>query len=137
MRGYLESENVGDNGLIGSFELRSPNLVTLWAPPANKAPAPAETDPNSTAKEEPATAGLQELRLFGFIDGGFATLNKPLPEEQKRFYAWSVGAGVNAKAFDYLNGSVLVALPMTTTARSYDYTQSRDPRVLFRFWGEF
>ncbi|PZQ17164.1 MAG: ShlB/FhaC/HecB family hemolysin secretion/activation protein [Leifsonia xyli] len=137
VRGYLESENVGDNGLVGTFELRSPNLATLWAPPQDKAPTAAETDPNSTAKEAPATSGLQELRLFGFVDGGFATLNQPLPEEQSRFYAWSLGAGVNVKAFDYLNGAVLVALPMTTTARSADYTHSRDPRVLFRFWGEF
>ena len=140
VRGYLESENVGDNGLAGTFELRSPNLASLWAapPPADKAPTPAGSETDATAKEGPASASrINELRFLGFIDAGFATLNQPLPEERSRFEAWSVGAGVNVKAFEYLNGSVLVALPMTTRSGSGDYTSGRDPRFLFRFWGEF
>lgn len=137
VRGYLESENVGDNGLAGTVEIRSPNLATLWAPPQDKAPTAAEVDPNSTAQEAPASGKIQELRVFSFIDAGFATLNDPLPGERKRFDAWSVGAGVNVKAFDYVNGSLVLALPMVRQAVSSDYTSSRDPRVLFRVWGEF
>lgn len=144
VRGYLESENVGDNGLMGSFELRSPNLATLWAAPApaDKAPTPAAEGEATAPVEAPAGSPpektfLNELRLFGFVDGGFATLNKPLPEEQDKFYAWSVGAGVNFKSFQYVNGSVVLALPMRRQAVSTDYTASRDPRVLFRLWGEF
>lgn len=136
VRGYLESENVGDNGLIGTLELRTPNLATLWGAVPDKEPTPPADGAADTAKETPKTV-IDELRFFGFVDAGFATLNEPLPEEQRRFEAWSVGAGVNVKALTYLNGSVLVALPMTTSAISQDYTQSRDPRVLFRFWGEF
>lgn len=137
VRGYLESENVGDNGLAGTVEIRSPNLATLWAPPQAKAPTAAEVDPNSTAQEAPASGKIQELRVFSFVDAGFATLNDPLPSERKRFDAWSVGAGVNVKAFDYVNGSLVLALPLMRQAVSSDYTSSRDPRVLFRVWGEF
>lgn len=130
VRGYLESENVGDNGLFGSIEFRTPNLVSLWTPAPDKEPTP-------DSAPEPRFQPFDEVRLFSFVDAGFATLNDPLPEERDSFDAWSFGAGVNFKSFKYLNGSVVLALPMTTQAVSSDYTQSRDPRVLFRFWGEF
>ena len=137
VRGYIESENVGDNGLAGTVEIRSPNLATLWAPPQDKAPTAAEVDPNSTAQEAPASGKIQELRVFSFIDAGFATMNDPLPGERTRYDAWSFGAGVNVKAFDYVNGSLVLAMPMVRQPGPGDVTSSRDPRVLFRVWGEF
>lgn len=136
VRGYLESQLVGDDGLSGAVELRSPNLVSLVvsndAAQVDKGPSeePSKDTPAPTAPEK---TFLNELRLFGFVDGGVARLRQTLPEERDSFAVWSTGVGVNFKSFQYVNGSVVLAMPMTAELD----TPAHDPRVLFRLWGEF
>ncbi len=70
VRGYLESEVLGDNALIGSFELRSPSL--------------------------PKVAKIDEWRIYGFVEGGSLTLNDPLPRAAIPLPTWPAsepGAG--------------------------------------------
>jgi hypothetical protein len=76
---------------------------------------------------------FNEWRFFVFADAGIATVLEPLPEQQSKFDLWSAGAGTRLKLFNYLNGMVLVAVPMISQA----YTQAHNPRVDFRIWGEF
>lgn len=123
VRGYLESEVLGDNGIVGSVELRSPNVGALL---------------QAEMKDETGTVPLRytmfnEWRFFGFTDAGTVTVLHPLPEQQSRFDVWSYGVGSRFKILDYLNGTVVYSVPMISQA----YTQAQNPRVNFRIWGEF
>lgn len=107
VRGYLESTVLGDNALIGSFELRSPTLPAVW--------------------------GLNEWRIYGFTEGGSLTINDPLPEQTSRFNLASVGAGSRIRLLKHLNGSVDLGVPLITQADA----PAGDARVTFRLWGDF
>src|SRR5262249_35127741 len=67
VRGYLESEVLGDNGILGSLELRTPSLL-------------------STA------SGRNEWRLYFFSEGGLLGLKDTLPGQDSQFSLASIGA---------------------------------------------
>jgi hemolysin activation/secretion protein len=107
VRGYLESEVLGDNALCGTFELRTPSV--------------------------PQVLGIDEWRFYGFVDGGAATLNDPLPEQTSRFNLASIGAGSRIHLLEFLNGSVDAGVPLISQPDS----SRGQVRVTFRLWGEF
>ena len=107
VRGYLESEVLGDSALIGSFELRSPSL--------------------------PKVLGIDEWRVYGFTEGGSLTLNDPLPEQQSRFDLASVGAGSRVQFLKHFNGSLDAGVPLISQINS----QAGSVLLTFRIWGEF
>jgi len=123
VRGYLETESLGDNGVVGNLELRSPNFGDMLQ---------KETK-NETGQGPPRFTTFNELRLFGFADAGRAYVVTPLPEQTQQFDLWSVGIGTRFKFLNYLNGTVVYSLPMI----SQTYTRAHEPRLNFRFWGEF
>jgi hemolysin activation/secretion protein len=121
VRGYLESEVIGDYGLIGTFEVRGPNM--------------AEIIPTELIGEdgEKGAKLFTELRLFAFFDGGLAAIHKPLEEQESEFGLWSYGAGTRFTLFDHFDGSVTFALPMIGQGD----TKANEPRVLFNVSGSF
>jgi hemolysin activation/secretion protein len=122
VRGYLESEVLVDNGVAATAELRSPNLAAfLQALLTDEAGAPLKVKL------------FNEWRIYGFLDAAAGSINQPLPEQQTHFALWSYGVGTRVKLTDYFNGAVALAVPMKTQT----YTNAKDPRVLFRVWGEF
>jgi hemolysin activation/secretion protein len=123
VRGYLESEVLGDNGIVGNIELRSPNVGDLLQKEMK----------DGTGQGAPPFATFNEWRFFGFADAGTVTVLRPLPEQQAKFDVWSYGVGTHFKLLNYLNGTVIYSVPMISQA----FTQARDPRVNFRIWGEF
>jgi hemolysin activation/secretion protein len=125
VRGYLESEVLGDEGAVGNLEFRSPNLGEALQKQLN--------DQGLQSPLPFASATLNEWRFFAFGDAGVARSFKPLPEQQYAFNLGSFGGGARFKALDYFNGMAAVAVPMI----SQTYTQARVPRFIFRFWGEF
>lgn len=108
VRGYLEGEVVGDSGIVGSAELRTPSLVAWLG------------------------RDHTEARLFTFVEGGAAYINNPLPEQQDRFTLWSFGFGASAKAFNWLNGMIVVGIPQV----SQTPTNAGQPLFTFRVFGE-
>ena len=108
VRGYLESEVLGDSAAIGSFEFRSPSLLG-WAGEGN------------------------EWRLYVFAEGGVLTLNNPLPEQQSQFDLASIGAGSRVRIFNHFNGSLDAGLPLI----SQSPTSAGDWLLTFRLWGDF
>ncbi len=70
VRGYLEAEAVGDQGLRGSLQLASPEL----APRLN-------------------WPWLGSLSVHSFLDGGLAELRRPLPRQDSRFRLLGAGFG--------------------------------------------
>jgi hemolysin activation/secretion protein len=86
VRGYLESEVVGDDGFIGSLELRSPPWRGLV---------------------------FDELRAIGFVDGAVVRVRQPLAGETSAFDLVGVGVGLRAQLKHNLVGDVDFALPLT------------------------
>jgi hemolysin activation/secretion protein len=109
VRGYLESEVLADNGVIGSLELRSPSLAP-WV--------------GST---------VDEWRFFVFSEGGTFSIYDPLPEQQSLFTLASVGAGSRFQVLQYLNGYIDVAVPLLTGPA----TNAFAARIDFRVWAAF
>lgn len=123
VRGYLESEVLGDNGVAGNIELRSPNIGQLLQSHVK----------DETGLGAPRFTTFNDWRFFAFADGARAETLKPLPDQQSHFNLWSYGVGTRFKLFNYVNGVVAYSVPMVTQA----YTRANDPRFNFRIWGEF
>lgn len=122
VRGYLESEVLGDYGVAGTLELRTPNL----------APYLEQKLPNPTGEPIKFNA-FDDWRFFTFVDGGNARIHKPLVEQESHFDLASYGVGMRMKTLRYFNSIVFVGMPLT----SQQTTLANHPRVGFRVWGEF
>ena len=107
VRGYLESAVVGDSGVCGTLELRSPSLLS-WLGEGH------------------------ECRVFLFLDGGETTLNDPLPQQTSQFNLWSYGIGTTIKIFNHVNGEFFIGIPQVTQAPN----QANHPLFSFRLWAE-
>ncbi|WP_022973033.1 ShlB/FhaC/HecB family hemolysin secretion/activation protein [Xanthomonas maliensis] len=109
VRGYNESQALGDWGTAGQVELRSPSFASA------------------------AARLVQEARLYAFVDAGYVRIRDPLPEQRISETLVSTGLGLTLKAFAHLNSAVDVAAPLS----SPDGHKPDDITVLFRLWGEF
>lgn len=109
VRGYLESTALGDNGIFGTLELRSPSLI------------------NSTEENG------NEWRFYIFAEGGQLTLNDPLPGQETEYTLASVGAGSRFRLFNHFNGSVDAGVPLIKQS----VTDVGEVLFTIRFWTEF
>lgn len=114
VRGYLESETLGDSGILGTLELRSPYLPGLLG-------------------KTPEKTLIDDWRAYAFVDGGTLAINAPLPNQTSTFNLASVGGGTRVKLFHYLNGSVDVGVPLI----SQTSTAAHHARATFRIWVDF
>jgi len=108
VRGYYESEVIGDFGASGTIELRSPSLARIWS-------------------------GINDWRFHAFWDAGFVGIQVPLPEQTPRFRIWSTGVGTRLKAVGHFSGDLDLAFPL----RNEGLTRSYHPVVQFRVAGSF
>lgn len=123
VRGYLESEVLGDEGVVGNIELRSPDVGSMLQKQMK----------DETGQGTPHFTTFNEWRFFAFTDAGRATVLHPLPDQQSQFDVWSYGVGTRFKVFNTINGMLAYSVPMI----SQTYTRANDPRFNFRIWGEF
>ncbi len=123
VRGYLESEMLGDNGAVANLELRTPNVGGMLQNELK----------SETGDGKPRFVTFNDWRFFTFFDAGYTAIQQPLPEQVPSYVAWSYGIGTRFKSFNYLNGMVAFSVPGVTQA----YTHANSPRVNFRIWGEF
>jgi len=130
-RGYLESEALGDNGLFGTLELRSPSLLGRRKPAARAAGDGGPTPPPSDEQDAPGRS--HEWRLHVFLEGGVLTLNDPLPEQEDRFELASAGVGTRFQLWNHLNGSLDAGFPLIDQG----LTKEGDWRITFRLWTDF
>lgn len=114
VRGYLESESLGDNGAIGRLELRSPSLATL-------------------GDADWSDGTIEDWRFYVFADGALLAVLHPGAEQEDGFSLASVGIGSQIRLLDYLNGVVDLGVPLVDQSS----TKAGDPRLHFRVWGEF
>ncbi len=104
VRGYLESERLGDDGLRASLEWHSPSLASEKTP------------------------GLQEMFFLLFADAAYLRINDPLPDQQVRFNLLSDGAGLRFTALKNLKGE----LDWARARKDGAVTQSGEDRLHFR-----
>jgi hemolysin activation/secretion protein len=116
VRGYLESQAVGDSAIAGTLEVRSPSLLRWWI------------------KND-----RHEVRLLGFLDAGSVFINDPLPEQTTNFNLLSVGFGALATFMDWLNSAVYVGVPQISqgSTEADSYRPAGSPMLVFRVWAEF
>lgn len=103
VRGYVESERLGDAGFELKLELRSPPLL------------------NGERR------GVQELYGVLFADAARLKVKDALPGQASRHDLSSAGLALNAKAWDGLGASLAVAWPFTNAVE----TQAGEPRLHF------
>ena len=107
MRGYYEAEQLGDNGVSGRLEIRSPQLLDLGY--------------------------FDQFLLFGFFDQGFVRVQRALPDQRASFGMSSTGLGLRMHALAGLTAAVDVALALQSVTR----TQAGDTRLSFRVAYDF
>jgi hemolysin activation/secretion protein len=103
VRGYLEAEQAGDDGVHGTLEWRGPQ----WAAKGGK---------------------LNDLRLLAFMDGAALRVREALPGQTARFTLSGAGIGLRVQAWDDLSLAADVAWPFKDTA----YTSAGHARLGFR-----
>lgn len=109
VRGYHETEVLGDDGVMGSFEFHSPDLAFL--------------KPDS----------MDQLRFLTFVDAARAWVHSPLPGTPKLYDITSFGAGFRSQWLKHLVGELDWEYPMSNT----NYVRSGDQRLDFRVGYEF
>lgn len=109
VRGYYVSEAVGDDGVNGSIELRTPDLGPSIA------------------------AFLSNFRFLGFVDAGYARVRVPAAEQQRAFKLVSAGGGVRIQLFRLLTGEFVAGVPL----RRGPISQRGTPRYSFSLKSEF
>ena len=112
VRGYLEATALGDNGIFGTVEARSPSLI-----------GKADVSGNSA----------DEWRFHAFVDAGIVGIYDPLPGQKKRTGLSSVGMGTRLQVRKHYHGSADVAVPLIEQTNADD----GDVLVTFRGWADF
>jgi hemolysin activation/secretion protein len=98
VRGYYEGESAGDFGLMGSLELRSPNLA-----------------PRLAGIAEAKDRWLVDLSVLAFLDAGRTTVLESLPEQTERVPLLGSGIGVRLNARGGLTAALDLAVAHKTT----------------------
>ncbi|HEX4084279.1 MAG TPA: ShlB/FhaC/HecB family hemolysin secretion/activation protein [Chthoniobacteraceae bacterium] len=114
VRGYLESEVLGDDAVIFNFEARTPSLLS-WI---------KGIDPNKPS---------DEWRFYFFTDAGAASIQDPLPDQTERYSLASYGGGTRLTLLNHFNGSLDLAIPLFTQVN----TKAHNPFLTFRVWTDF
>jgi hemolysin activation/secretion protein len=116
VRGYLQSEAVADNGLLGSIELRSPSIGSWFG------------------------SFIDDWRFFAFGDSGMDWVEDPLPavvlgqpNQKSAYHLYSAGLGSRIQLFTYVSGNVDVAVPLINgpTTKAYQPVTSFSVKTEF------
>lgn len=91
VRGYLESQELGDYGVIGTVEWRSPSIA------------------------KPISKHLRECRARVFASGASLNIRNPLPRQSEDAEIYSAGMGINLATSKRLDFSLDWAVPLKTS----------------------
>jgi hemolysin activation/secretion protein len=110
VRGYLESELLGDEGAALQTELRSPPI------PRSRLPR-----------------WIDDARFLGFFDVGGTAIHNPQAGQVQSYTAASTGGGVRVHLLGHLNGEFIAAVALMPGLQ----TRTGEARGLFRLYGDF
>jgi hemolysin activation/secretion protein len=103
VRGYLESEVIGDRGYVLGVEWHTRQIAPKWS----------------------EAWGANDLHALAFVEGGSARVLDPLPGQTASFTLASSGVGLRLKTW----GSLTAALDLVQALRDAGTTRSGDKRV--------
>ncbi|MBX9964847.1 MAG: BamA/TamA family outer membrane protein [Burkholderiales bacterium] len=109
VRGYLEAEALGDDGVMGRLELRTPSFADHLGSVVNT------------------------ITAHAFLEGAELLLQNPLPGQQGRTRLSSAGLGLRARGPRNLVATADLGWPFEYTR----YTSAGDPRLQFRVAYDF
>jgi hemolysin activation/secretion protein len=109
VRGYLESEALGDQGAAMQLELRSPSIASY------------------------VSRHVDSWRFHLFFDNGTASIHRALVDQASSYTLSSAGVGTRVSLFGYLNATLEDAFLLSRGPNS----RSGSNRVLFRLYGSF
>lgn len=109
VRGYFQSEAVGDDGISGGLEVQAPSLASKLG------------------------KWVDELRLFGFMDAAYVNIRYAQPGQVSSYRLLGAGGGVRLKLLDKFFGEMTLAWPL----RDGSDTRKGDERLVFVLRGEF
>lgn len=116
VRGYLESVALGDNGVTGTIELKSPSFL----------------GPRSGKKED-GSASPSEWRVHAFADGGLLSINDGLPEQAEESTLASVGLGTELRFQEHWHALLNLGFPLLDV----DPIRRGELLLSFRLWADF
>lgn len=114
LRGYMQSEAIGDDGISADVTLSSPSLEPLVSSVIGR-------------------GVLDDWRLFVFSDSAVAWVLDRLPEQRSVFPLASIGLGSKMDLLSHFTGNVLVGMPM----RNGTATKAWHPSIEFSAVTEF
>jgi hemolysin activation/secretion protein len=109
VRGYHETEVLGDDGVMGSLEWHSPDLAFL------------------------DVAGMEQLRFLTFFDVARAWIHSPLAGTPRLYDLSSFGVGFRSQWLKHIVGELDWEYPLSNT----QYIDAGDQRLDFRVGYEF
>jgi len=104
VRGYLESNSMGDHGITGTLELRTPSFANYLSD------------------------RIADLHALAFYDAGHVRVIDPLPSQTGAFSLSSAGVGLHLKGWHGLFGS----LDYARVLRAAGQAERGDLRLHFR-----
>jgi hemolysin activation/secretion protein len=102
VRGYLDAEVLGDNGLRGRLEVHTPSVTGTGL-------------------------RLDDFYLLAFLDGAEVRVLDPLPAQTASFHIASGGIGLRMRARGHIDLAADLAYPFIDST----YTRAGDPRIQF------
>jgi hemolysin activation/secretion protein len=109
VRGYYQTQQLGDDGINLSLELHSPSLL-----------------PDSLEF-------AQDLRVLAFFDWAYLWILDPLPQQPKSYQLAATGVGLRAQWFKHFVGELDWGYPFYGQST----VEAGDPRIDFRMAYEF
>ena len=119
LRGYLQSEALGDEGYFADVQLLSPSLVPYID--------------DFVGKDWFGHDAVDDWRFFVFSDNAAAWVLDTLPGQRSVFPLNSIGVGSQISLLSHLNGNVVMAMPM----RNGVATRAWHPDIQFSVSTEF
>jgi len=108
VRGYQTKGYLGDNGVYGTIELRTPILLDLFSKTFGR-----ETQKNP----------LDRLQFVTFTDFGFLEFEDPLPGVDESETLMSVGAGLRLAVTQYSQLRLDVGVPVVSASGEDDSSE--------------
>ncbi len=103
VRGYLESEVIGDRGYVAGFEWHTPQIAREWQ----------------------ESLRVEDLHALAFVEGGETRVIDPLPGQTANFTLASFGIGLRMKAW----GGLAATLDLARSLRDAGTTKAGGTRL--------